>query len=233
MIFRDRTDAGSKLARALTKYRGKPGVIVLALPRGGVPVAFEVAKALATKLDVFLVRKLGVPGHEELAMGAISTGGVRVVNRSVVDHLGITEDVIDSVAVNEQLELERREKIYRGDRDLPELRNSNVILIDDGLATGSTMRAAVAALKQHQPARIIVAVPVASIEACEEVGEEVDEIVCVDTPEPFRGVGMWYEDFSQTTDDEVRALLALSSRAESSVGDIDQVDRDGGADNQK
>jgi len=180
---------------------------VLALPRGGVPVAYEVAKALNAPLDIFLVRKLGVPGHEELAMGAIASGGVRVLNHDVVDHLLIPAGVIDSVAANELRELERRERAYRGSRPEPEVREKTVILVDDGLATGSTMRAAAAALRQQNPARIIVAVPVSAPQTCDEYRMGVDEIVCAITPEPFYGVGQWYVDFSQTTDDEVRDLL--------------------------
>ena len=187
---------------------------MLALPRGGVPVAFEVAKYLAAPLDIFLVRKLGVPGHEELAMGAIATGGVRVVNDSVVGYLGISGEVIDAVAADEQRELERRERAYRDDRPAPDVRGRTVILVDDGLATGSTMRAAAAALRQQGPASIVVAVPVSSPETCDEFRSEVDDIVCAVTPRPFRGVGMWYEDFSQTTDEEVRELLASAAARE-------------------
>ena len=212
MIFRDRTDAGRRLAARMTEYAGRSDVLVLALPRGGVPVAFEVARALRAPLDVFLVRKLGVPGQEELAMGAIASGGVRVVNEDVVRHLGIPPEVIDAVAAREQGELERRERAYRDDRPAPDVRGRTVILVDDGLATGSTMRAAALALRQQGPARVVVAVPVASREACEEFRGEVDDIVCAATPEPFMGVGRWYEDFSQTTDEEVRELLARAQQ---------------------
>jgi putative phosphoribosyl transferase len=205
--FRDRADAGRQLAARLSDYADRPDLLVLALPRGGVPVAFEVSRALHAPLDVFLVRKLGVPGHEELAMGAIATGGVRVLNLEVVRELGIPSQVIDRVAEREQLELERRERLYRGNRPAPDVRDRTVILIDDGLATGSTMRAAVAALRQQQPARLIVAVPVAAPATCREFQEEVDETVCVDTPVPFYAVGVWYENFSQTTDEEIRDLL--------------------------
>jgi predicted phosphoribosyltransferase len=208
MIYRDRVDAGKQLAKRLTDYADRDDVLVLALPRGGVPVAYEVAKSLRVPLDIFLVRKLGVPGHEELAMGAISTGGVRVLNDDVVSYLGIPGDVIDAVAAGELKELERRERAYRGNRPEPDVRGKTVILIDDGLATGSTMRAAAAALRQQNPARIIVAVPVSAPQICDEYRMGVDEIICAKTPEPFLGVGMWYEDFSQTTDDEVRALLS-------------------------
>jgi predicted phosphoribosyltransferase len=207
LIFRDRTDAGKHLAATLAKYANRTDVLVLALPRGGVPVAYEVAKEIGAPLDVFLVRKLGVPGHEELAMGAIASGGVRVINEDIVSYLGIPEEVIDAVAEVEQRELERREVAYRGDRSPPDVNGRIVILIDDGLATGSTMRAAAAALRKQHPARIVVAVPVSSPETCNEFRSEVDEIVCAVTPEPFRGVGMWYRDFSQTTDEEVRELL--------------------------
>jgi putative phosphoribosyl transferase len=214
VIFRDRTDAGQHLAASLAKYANRSDVLVLALPRGGVPVAYEVAKQLGAPLDVFLVRKLGVPGHEELAMGAIATGGVRVINEDIVRYLKIPGEVIDAVAESEAQELERREHAYRNDRPPPDVKGRVVILIDDGLATGSTMRAAAAALRKQNPARIVVAVPVSSPETCDEFRSEVDEIVCAVTPEPFRGVGMWYEDFSQTTDEEVRELL---ERARQSV----------------
>ena len=181
--------------------------MVLALPRGGVPVAYEVAKQLNAPLDVFLVRKLGVPGHEELGMGAIASGGIRVINSDLVNYLGLSDEVIDAITAFEQDELERRERAYRGDRAPPDVKDRVVILIDDGLATGSTMRAAATALRLQQPGRIVVAVPVSSPETCEEFRSEVDEIICADTPEHFQGVGLWYEDFSQTSDEEVRELL--------------------------
>src|SRR2546426_10320848 len=208
MIFRDRTDAGRKLAARLKKYAGRTDVLVLALPRGGVPVAYEVAKELGAPLDVFLVRKLGVPGQEELAMGAIASGGVRVVNEDVVSYLGIPGEVIDIVAADERTELERRERAYRNGRPPPDVNGRVVILIDDGLATGSTMRAAAAALRAQKPARIDGAVPVAAPRTCRQFKPEVDEVICAVTPQPFRGVGLWYRDFSQTTDEEVRELLA-------------------------
>jgi predicted phosphoribosyltransferase len=214
MIFRDRADAGRRLAERLTAYADRPDVLVLALPRGGVPVAFEVAARLKAPLDIFLVRKLGVPGQEELAMGAIATGGVRVVNRSVVEYLRIPGEVIDAVAAEEQRELERRERAYRDDRPAPDVSGRAVILVDDGLATGSTMRAAAAALRRQRPARVIVAIPVSSPETCEELRAEVDDVVCAATPRPFQGVGQWYEDFSQTADEEVRELLARAASRE-------------------
>lgn len=211
--FRDRVDAGQQLARQLSAYANRPDVIVLALPRGGLPVGFEVARALNVPLDVFVVRKLGVPGHEELAMGAIATGGVRVLNQEVVEALGIFANmIIDYVTAQEQKELERRERLYRDDRPPPDVQGRTVILVDDGLATGSTMRAAVAALKQQQPARIVVAVPTAAPETCDELKHEVDELVCVITPDPFFAVGLWYEDFSQMDDEGVRAWLQRAER---------------------
>ena len=219
MIYRDRTEAGKRLAAQLTDYADRSDVLVLALPRGGVPVAYEVAKALNAPLDIFLVRKLGVPGHEELAMGAIASGGVRVINNNVVDYLRIPRKVIDAVAADEQRELERRESAYRGHRPAPDVRGRTVILVDDGLATGSTMRAAAAALRKQQPARLIVAVTVSSPQTCDEFREEVDEIVCAVTPEPFRGVGQWYEDFSQTTDEEVRDLLERAAHEQQRIDD--------------
>jgi putative phosphoribosyl transferase len=208
MYFQDRREAGRMLASRLSAYADRPDVVVLALPRGGVPVAYEVAKALHARMDVFLVRKLGVPGHEEYAMGAMASGGVRVLNRDVVEALHIPNEVVEQVIAREQRELERREREYRGDRPFPDLRGKTVILVDDGLATGSTMLAAVTALRQKQPARIVVAVPVGSPETCDAFRDHVDEIVCAITPDPLYGVGLWYTDFSQTSDDEVRKLLA-------------------------
>jgi putative phosphoribosyl transferase len=212
MIFRDRTDAGRQLAGRLSRYAGRPDVLVLALPRGGVPVAYEVAKELNVPLDVFLVRKLGVPGHEELAMGAIASGGVRILNQDIVDYLGIPNEMIDEVIAREQLELARRQRLYRGDRPPPDVKDRVVILIDDGLATGSTMRAAAASLRLQKPRHIVVAVPVSSRQTCDELRSEVDEIVCGFTPEHFQGVGLWYEDFSQTSDEEVRELLKRATQ---------------------
>src|SRR5438874_9497998 len=207
MLFRNRIEAGRQLAAKLAAYADRSDVLILALPRGGVPVAFEVARALHAPLDVFLVRKLGLPGHEELAMGAIASGGVRVLNEDLVNTLRIPQAEVDAVAAQEQRELERREREYRDDRPPPDVRGRTVILIDDGLATGATMRAAVAATRRGQPARIVVAVPIAAPATCEEFRDEVDEVVCARTPEPFYAVGLWYEDFSQTTDEEVRELL--------------------------
>jgi len=210
--LKDRTEGGRLLADKLAAYADRPDVIVLALPRGGVPVAFEIARALHAPLDVFLVRKLGVPGHEELAMGAIASGGVRVLNEYVVRELNITPEEIERVARREEQELARRERVYRGKRPLPDVRGHTVILVDDGLATGSTMRAAVAALKQQQPGRIIVAVPIAAPATCNELRAEVDEVVCARTPEPFYAIGMWYDDFPQETDEEIRHLLDRAAR---------------------
>jgi putative phosphoribosyl transferase len=204
---RDRTEAGRYLAKKLADYSGRPDVLVLALPRGGVPVAYEVARALGAPLDVFLVRKLGVPGHEELAMGALASGGLVLLNQELVRALGIGRSLINEVISTQRAELERRDRQYREDRPPPDVRGNTVILIDDGLATGASMRAAVAALRQQHPGRIVVAVPIAAPSTCAELREEVDEIVCARTPEPFRAVGLWYEDFTQTTDDEVRDLL--------------------------
>jgi predicted phosphoribosyltransferase len=211
MAFRDRTDAGRRLAAKLGRYAGRGDVIVLALPRGGVPVGYEVARALAAPFDVFLVRKLGVPGREELAMGAIASGGVRVINREVVQTLGIAAEELDEAAAREAEELRRREEAYRDGRPAPDLRDRVVILVDDGLATGSTMRAAVAAVRRLGPSRVVVAVPVGAGDTCAEIREIADEVVCLAAPEPFFAVGNWYTDFSQTTDDEVRELLALAA----------------------
>jgi putative phosphoribosyl transferase len=205
--FRDRTDAGQRLAARLARFAGRSDVLVLALPRGGVPVAFEVAKALEAPMDVFVVRKLGLPDHEELAMGAIASGGVAVVNDDVVGPSHIPLKVFQAVAARELQELNRRERAYRGDRPAPDVLNRTVILVDDGIATGSTMRVAVAALRHLKPAQIVVASPTASPFACAQLGREVDDCVCVITPDPYYAVGVWYEDFSQTTDEEVRDLL--------------------------
>jgi predicted phosphoribosyltransferase len=212
MVFPDRRAAGLALAARLDRYAGRPDAVVLGLPRGGVPVAHEVARRLGLPLDVFTVRKLGVPGHEELAMGAIASGGVLVVNEEVVRALGIPARALERVAVEEQRELERREAAYRGGRPPVDVRDKVVIVVDDGLATGSSMRAAVAALRQRDPRRVVVAAPVAAALTCRDLAAEVDEVVCAVTPEPFYGVGSWYEDFSQTTDEEVRRLLGEAER---------------------
>jgi len=206
-LFTDRVDAGKKLAKELSKYANRSDVLILALPRGGVPVAFEVAKELNVKMDVFIVRKLGVPGNEELAMGAISSDNIRVLNEDIVRSFQIPERVINMVAENELKELERRERTYRGDSPKPVISGSIVILIDDGLATGATMRAAASAIKTKTPAKIVVAVPTGARDTCELFGREVDEVICIATPEPFYGVGAWYGTFSQTTDEEVCELL--------------------------
>jgi len=205
--FRDRPQAGQLLSKKLAGYANREDVIVLALPRGGVPVAREIARSLRAPLDVFLVRKLGVPGQEELAMGAIASGGVRILNQDIVQAMGIPAHVIDSVTSTEVQELARRERLYRGDRPAPDVMGRTVILVDDGLATGATMRAAVAALRRMKPSRIVIAVPIAAVPTRQEFAREVDEIVCLHTPEPFFSVGFWYDDFSQTTDEDIREML--------------------------
>lgn len=213
--FRDRKDAGTFLAEKLKAYANDPDVVVLALPRGGVPVAEKVAAALDAPLDVFVVRKLGVPIYEELAMGAIASGGVKVLNEEVIERLGITSRMIDAVVAEQQIELERREREYRGGRAMIGVQNRTVILVDDGLATGATMRAAVRALRQQGPKKIIVAVPVGARETCNQFEREADAVVCATAPDELGAVGMWYEDFSQTTDEEVRrALKAQAQRRE-------------------
>jgi putative phosphoribosyl transferase len=205
--FKDRRDAGKILAQKLAAYAGQTDVIVLALPRGGVPVAYEVALALNAPLDIFLVRKLGLPGREELAIGAIASGGIRVLNEDIIRVLSVPEEVINIVVRHELKELERREHRYRGNRPVPDIRDRKVILIDDGLATGASMRAALVGVRAQHPARIVVAVPAAAPELCNSFQFEVDEMICAMTPEPFYGLGRWYEDFSQTTDAEVRMFL--------------------------
>ena len=209
--FLDRTDAGKQLVEALARFAKRPEVLVLALPRGGVPVAFEVAKALEVPLDVFVVRKLGTPGNEELAMGAIASGGIRVLNQNVVGALHIPPDLIDEAAARELEELERRERVYRKGRAAFDLRGRTVILVDDGIATGSTMRAAIKALKTAA-GRLVVAVPTVAFETAAELRPEVDELVTLMTPTNFYAVGQWYEDFSQTTDSEVIDLLERANR---------------------
>jgi putative phosphoribosyl transferase len=211
MCFKDRRDAGRRLAAALQEYAIRSDVIVLALPRGGVPVAFEVAQALSVPLDVFLVRKLGVPGHGELAMGAIAAGGIEVLSEDLIRDLCISRALVQQVVVRERLELERRDRAYRGARQAPALRDRTVLLVDDGLATGSTMQAATLALRQQGPARIIIAVPVGASETCLRLGGVADGVVCLRTPDPFTAVGLWYEDFGQTSDEEVAHLLSDSA----------------------
>lgn len=213
-LYKDRFDAGRVLAGCLSQYADRPDVLVLALPRGGVPVGFEVARALHAPLDVFVVRKLGVPGHEELAMGAIATGDTRVLNSDVVEALHIPTEVIEAVTARELEELARREHLYRGDQPVPPLAGTTVILVDDGLATGATMRAAAAAVRLQNPARIIVAVPVAAQSTCDELRNEVDEVVCAATPASFYAVGLWYDDFAPTTDQQVRDFLATTPSTE-------------------
>ena len=210
--FRDRKEAGTLLAAQLATYANQQNVIVLALPRGGVPVGFEIAQALHVPLDVIVVRKLGVPGQEELAMGAIATGGIRILNKDVVQFLDISDEVIDEITTQEIQELERRERLYRGERPAYDISGRTVILVDDGIATGATMQAAVAAIKLRQPTRIIIAVPTAAPSTCDEFAAEVDQLVCVIRPEPFIAVGYWYRQFSQTTDEEVRSLLEQANQ---------------------
>jgi putative phosphoribosyl transferase len=211
--FRDRTEAGHVLAERLRKYAGRDDVVVLALPRGGVPVAYEVAKALGVPLGVFVVRKLGVPGHEELAMGAIASGGLLVLDERLVRALGLDESQLEQAIATGLQELERREAAYGG-QDTPELEGKTVILVDDGLATGATMRAAALAVRRLNPARVVVAVPVAAEETCEQFRDVVDEIVCEVTPQPFHAVGLWYDDFSPTSDDEVRELVGRAAEGD-------------------
>lgn len=215
MIFKDRTDAGRVLAGLLRAYADRPDVVVLALPRGGVPVGYEISRTLNIPLDIFVVRKLGVPGHEELAMGAVATGGIAYLNYDVIQALHIDSTAISRVSAIEEEEIKRRERVYRG--DLPPLRvqGKTVILVDDGLATGSTMRAAIAALRQHKPARIVVAVPAGAVEVCKEIAREADEAICASMPESFHAVSQWYAEFRQTTDEEVRDLLSRSSQSAS------------------
>src|SRR5881227_1418445 len=219
-VFANRTEAGRLLAEKLENYAGRDDVIVLGLPRGGVPVAYEVAKRLVAPLDVFIVRKLGVPGFEELAAGAIASGGVRVLNEDVVRAIPYATEAIEAVTAKETAELQRREQIYREGRPAPKLRDKIVILVDDGLATGATMRAAVKALRQRGAAKIVVAVPVGPPDTCREIEEEADETVCATTPEFFQAVGQYYEDFSQTSDEEVRELLARAASDRSAEGSI-------------
>jgi len=213
MLFEDRFDAGRVMASKLGEFSGRNDVVVLALPRGGVPVGYEVAQALRAPFDVFVVRKLGTPGQEELAMGALASGGVTVLNREVIQALGIPRQTINAVVAREERELERREREYRGQRPAASVRGRTAIVVDDGLATGSSMRVAAKALRKEAAAEIVVAVPVASPSTCSEFELEVDKVVCATTPEPFSAVGQWYRNFSQTTDEEVRDLLARSASA--------------------
>src|SRR5260221_6317291 len=217
MRYRNRTEAGQVLAQHLLKYAGRDDILVLALPRGGVPVGYEVAIALDAPLDVFVVRKLGVPGHEELALGAVATGDVRVLNYDVVRGLAISNDMIEVVTAREMREVKRLERAFRDDRPPQPITGQIVILVDDGLATGSTMRAAAEAIRKQNPARLIVAVPVGAAETGAEFEQEADEAICAQTPDPFWGVGLWYEDFSQTPDDQVRQLLARAAEGRSAA----------------
>lgn len=218
MQFCDRSEAGQLLAQKLTAYANCENTIVLGLPRGGVPVAFEVAKMLNLPLDICLVRKLGVPGRKELAMGAIAANGIRIINRSVVDWLNISDQVIDQVAAWEQKELERRDRCYRGDRPHPKLHDCTLLLVDDGIATGATLRAAIAILKHQQPAKIVIAVPIASPSTVTALETEVDELVCLQTPEQLNSISLWYKDFSQTSDETVcRLLNALELEQHTSI----------------
>jgi len=217
VYFRDRTEAGQVLARCLQQYKNQPDVLILGLPRGGVPVAYEVARELNAPLDVFVVRKLGVPGHEELGMGAIATGGVRILQEGIVRDLGISPETIEAVSAREQAELERRERLYRGDRPAPTIKGRTVVIVDDGLEKGSTMKAAIQAVRQQDSRQVIVAVPTAPSETCEQLKESADHVVCALTPEPFFSVGGSYADFTQITDGEVRDLIASAANISSGV----------------
>lgn len=212
IIFQNRTEAGLRLAEKLIHYKNHPHGLILALPRGGVPVAFEIAQQLKLPLDICLVRKLGVPGRKELAMGAIAPGGVKVINREIVSLLQIASETIEQVALQEQQELERRDRAYRGQRPFPIIKNRTIILVDDGIATGATLKAAITVLKQQQPQRIIVAVPVAPPLVCQDLATMVDQVVCLCMPDDLHSISLWYEDFAQTTDDEVRFLLAQANQ---------------------
>ena len=215
MYFRNRIEAGQVLARRLQQYKNQPDVLILGLPRGGVPVAYEIARELNAPLDVFIVRKLGVPGHEELGMGAIATGGVRILHEGIIREIGISPQTIEAVSAREQAELDRRERLYRGDRPAPTIESRTVVIVDDGLATGSTMKAAIQAVRQQSPRQVIVAVPTAPSETCEQLKESADHVVCALTPEPFFSVGGSYADFTQITDEEVRDLIASAANISS------------------
>jgi len=215
VYFRNRIEAGQVLARRLQQYKNQPDVLILGLPRGGVPVAYEVARELNAPLDVFVVRKLGVPGHEELGMGAIATGGVRILHEGIIREIGISPQTIEAVSAREQAELDRRERLYRGDRPAPTIESRTVVIVDDGLATGSTMKAAIQAVRQQSPRQVIVAVPTAPSETCEQLKESADHVVCALTPEPFFSVGGSYADFTQITDGEVRDLIASAANISS------------------
>ena len=215
MYFRNRIEAGQVLARRLQQYKNQPDVLILGLPRGGVPVAYEIARELNAPLDVFIVRKLGVPGHEELGMGAIATGGVRILHEGIIREIGISPQTIEAVSAREQAELDRRERLYRGDRPAPTIESRTVVIVDDGLATGSTMKAAIQAVRQQSPRQVIVAVPTAPSETCEQLKESADHVVCALTPEPFFSVGGSYADFTQITDGEVRDLIASAANISS------------------
>jgi predicted phosphoribosyltransferase len=216
--LQDRREGGILLAGRLAAYAHDPNAIVLALPRGGVPVGYEIARALGIALDVFVVRKLGVPGHEELAMGALASGGTHLLNEGVIAGLNVSREEIDAAIERERREVERRERLFRGERPRRELAGKTLILVDDGLATGATMRAAIAALRESAPARIVVAVPVSSVSVCRDVRKQADELVCLQTPEPFSSVGTWYRNFDQTSDDEVRRLLSAAVERSRSDG---------------
>lgn len=205
--FADRSDAGRKLAQALDQYRGRDNVLILALPRGGVPIGAIIAQHLKANLDLMVVRKLGTPGHEELAMGAIASGGERILNQDVIRLANVSDAALQDVTERERKELERREKAYRGDRPWPDVRGATVIIVDDGLATGATMKVAIKAVRHYQPKELVVAVPVAPSDTIEELRQQVDEVICLETPDAFGGIGRWYRNFGQTSDDEVRARL--------------------------
>lgn len=222
MRFYNRTEAGRALAARLMAYAQRPDVVVLGLPRGGMAVAYEIARALQVSLDVLLVRKLGVPGQEELALGALASGGVRVLNERVVYELAIPESIIERATANAERELTRRERLYRGHRSAPQVRGRVIILVDDGVATGATMQAAIAVVRRQRPARLVVAIPVAPPSVCAEIQAQVDEMVCLMTPEVFMGVGVWYEDFSQMTDKQVRSLLEQARKLEEGARDGEQ-----------